>query len=164
MSRQNTFIFSRLFQSNGEGKLCGDKAYAYVGLSPVPKFVYNFISSGTQKRYHSIVRSILGLMSVIEKKNQTKPTKVIEMKENQERGPDCDSDWPCERRLERCEQPQRNLSVDALLSRKVDVAHGQSGEQACTRKSASRRLSFRDICYLMSSNYTWAKHTEKDSE
>lgn len=106
MSRQNTFIFSRLFQSNGEWRLCGDKAYAYMGQSPISKFVYNFTSSGIpRKRRHSVVRSTLGLMSVMEKKTRSKSTNVIKMYENQEKG-------PCER--VRWKQPQRNRSINIL--------------------------------------------------
>lgn len=68
-SRQNTFIFSMLFLSNGVWRHCRDKSYAYIGLIPVSKFEYNFLSSGTpRKRYHNII-SILVLMAVKEKKN-----------------------------------------------------------------------------------------------
>lgn len=70
-SRQNTFIFSILFLSNGEWRQSGDKSYAYMGLIPASKFVCNFLSSDTPRKRHHNRISILGLMSVKEK-NKTK--------------------------------------------------------------------------------------------
>lgn len=69
-STQTISIFSRLFQSNGERRQHGDKSYAYMGLIPVSKFVYSFISLGTPRKSHHNIRSILGVILVKEKKKR----------------------------------------------------------------------------------------------
>lgn len=59
-----------------------------MGLIPVSKFVYNFLSSGNPRKRHQNIVSIWGLMSVRKQKNSNGKN------ENKEKGPDYDSGLP----------------------------------------------------------------------
>lgn len=54
-----------------------------MGLIPVSKFVYNFLSSGNPRKRHQYIVSIWGLLSVKKQKNSNG--------KNKEKGPDYDS-------------------------------------------------------------------------